>query len=288
MNYYEHHLGDYAAATGHLSWDEDMAYTRLLRAYYHHERAIPDGQQYRLARAATPAQRKAVDVVLAEFFELREGHWHQGRADREIERVKDKQAKARRSAEARWANGTLQTERNANASPDAMRTHMRTHCEGNAPNHQTPDTKHQTPEIQSPPKAAPARKRARTSPLGCLDVDALAAAGVDPQHAADWLAVRRAKALPLTATAWADTQAEAAKAGVTAAEAVRMAAAHGWGGFRASWLAGADARQGASAPRPGSNAAEAAKWVKHLGLDRPRSAEIIDMEAINAARPALG
>ena len=40
MNYYEHHLGDWAAATGHLTWDEDMAYTRLLRAYYHAERPI--------------------------------------------------------------------------------------------------------------------------------------------------------------------------------------------------------------------------------------------------------
>jgi hypothetical protein len=68
VNYYEHHLGDWAAATGHLTWDEDMAYTRLLRAYYHAERPISEGQQYRLAKASTPTQRKAVDQVLAEFF----------------------------------------------------------------------------------------------------------------------------------------------------------------------------------------------------------------------------
>lgn len=146
------------------------------------------------------------------------------------------------------------------------------------------------PSVEEIGPAAPAqaRKRARPSPSGCLDAEALVAAGVDPQHAADWLSVRRAKALPLTATAWADTRAEAAKAGVTVAEAVRMAAAHGWGGFRAAWVAGADAQRGALPPRQSANAAEAAKWAKHLGLDRPRSAEIIDMEAINAARPALG
>lgn len=138
MNYYEHHLGDWAAATGHLTWDEDMAYTRLLRAYYHHEKAIPDGQQYRLAKATTPAQRKAVDQVLAEFFELRDGHHHQKRADAEIARFQDKQRKAKASAEARWQ----QTERNANASPNAMRTHSG----GNA--HQTPDTRHQTSSIK--------------------------------------------------------------------------------------------------------------------------------------------
>jgi uncharacterized protein YdaU (DUF1376 family) len=86
VNYYEHHLGDWAAATGHLTWDEDMAYTRLLRAYYHAERPISEGQQYRLAKASTPTQRKAVDQVLAEFFELRDGCYHQKRADEEIAR----------------------------------------------------------------------------------------------------------------------------------------------------------------------------------------------------------
>lgn len=84
MNYYEHHLGDWAAATGHLTWDEDMAYTRLLRAYYHAEKPIPDGQQYRLAKASTPAQRRAVDQVLAEFFYLEDGAYRQKRADAEI------------------------------------------------------------------------------------------------------------------------------------------------------------------------------------------------------------
>ena len=140
MNYYEHHLGDWAAATGHLTWDEDMAYTRLLRAYYHHEKPIAQGQQYRLAKASTPVQRRAVDQVLQEFFELRDGHYHQKRADAEIARYQDKQAKAKRSAEARWNSREPQSERNANASPDAMRTHS----EGNAL--QTPDTRHQSRE----------------------------------------------------------------------------------------------------------------------------------------------
>lgn len=153
MNYYEHHLGDWAAATGHLTWDEDMAYTRLLRAYYHHEQAIAYGQQYRLAKASTPAQRRAVDQVLSEFFELRDGRYHQKRADAEIARYQDKQAKARRSAEARWNVGKTQTEGNANASADAMRTHS----EGNAL--QTPDTRHQrntppTPKGEPPGFAA--------------------------------------------------------------------------------------------------------------------------------------
>jgi uncharacterized protein YdaU (DUF1376 family) len=161
VNYYEHHLGDWAAATGHLTWDEDMAYTRLLRAYYHAEKAIPQGQQYRLAKATTPAQRRAVDAVIAEFFALVDGAFHQKRAEAEISRFQDKQRKAKQSANARWAH----TERNANASPEEDADGMRTHSEGNAPRArpQTPDTRHHIEEAnassllavrQKTPKAA--------------------------------------------------------------------------------------------------------------------------------------
>lgn len=100
MNYYEHHLGDYAAATAHLSWDEDMAYTRLIRAYYHHEKPIPADlkEACRFARAQSPAQRKAVETVLREFFVLLEDGWHQKRCDEEIDRYResgtDRQLKA--------------------------------------------------------------------------------------------------------------------------------------------------------------------------------------------------
>lgn len=131
MNYFEDHIGDYAAATSHLTWDEDMAYTRLIRAYYHHEKPIPAdfAAACRLARASTLKQKEAIKTVLHEFFKLEEDGWHQKRCDEEIARFKDKQAKAKRSAEVRWNQTRTHTEGNANASPDAMRTHT----EGNAP-----------------------------------------------------------------------------------------------------------------------------------------------------------
>ena len=34
MNYFELHVGDYDAATAHLSMLEDAAYGRMLRVYY--------------------------------------------------------------------------------------------------------------------------------------------------------------------------------------------------------------------------------------------------------------
>lgn len=131
MNYFELHIGDYSAATAHLSWDEDLAYRRLISAYYHHERPIPADVKAacRLIRAATAAQRQAVSTVLNEFFVLRDDGWHQRRCDEEIARFQDKQRKAKASANARW----LHTDRNANASQNAPPDAMRTHTEGNAP-----------------------------------------------------------------------------------------------------------------------------------------------------------
>jgi uncharacterized protein YdaU (DUF1376 family) len=88
VNYYEHHIRDYDAATAHLSWDEDMAYARLLRWYYRKE----SGRSRRMfprpadsMRATTKAAAQAVESVLREFFELREDGWHKDVCDEAID-----------------------------------------------------------------------------------------------------------------------------------------------------------------------------------------------------------
>lgn len=100
MNYYKHHIGDYDAATAHLSWDEDMAYSRLLRMYYRTEQAIPAdmAKACRLIRANSKAERAAVETVLGEFFALGEDGWHQKRCDEEL-------VKATERADANRENG---------------------------------------------------------------------------------------------------------------------------------------------------------------------------------------
>jgi uncharacterized protein YdaU (DUF1376 family) len=86
VNYYEHHIGDYAEATGHLTFVEDAAYSRLIRKYYATERPIPADlkQAQRLVGARTREERAAVEQVLSEFFELRDDGWHQARCDEGI------------------------------------------------------------------------------------------------------------------------------------------------------------------------------------------------------------
>ena len=89
-----------------------------------------------------------------------------------------------------------------------------------------------TPPAEPPPPAdpPPPAKPPRFEPLS-----ALLALGVDAQVAADWLAVRKAKRAALTQTALDDVVSEAGKAGISVAQAVRICAARGWQGFRASW-----------------------------------------------------
>jgi uncharacterized protein YdaU (DUF1376 family) len=41
MNYYPFHVGDYAAHTAHLEPMEDLAYRRMLDAYYLRESPLP-------------------------------------------------------------------------------------------------------------------------------------------------------------------------------------------------------------------------------------------------------
>lgn len=212
MNYYEHHIGDYAAATSHLSLIEDAVYTRMLRRYYLTECHLPaDVQQVmRLVGARQPEECAAVEAVLREFFTLADDGWHQKRADEDIAKFHEKQGKARASADVRWGAVRSQSERNANA--------MRTQCDGNA--HQTPDTSNQQEQKQKQPRV--------TAQLAPDDVE--------PQTWADWLALRKAKKAPVTQTVIREARKEAAKAGMAFGQFLAVWCRRGSQGLEADWL----------------------------------------------------
>lgn len=185
MNYYEHHLGDYMRDTAHLSMLEDGAYRRLLDAYYIKEAPIPlDARDAcRLVRAQSKPERDAVAVVLKEFFQQEQDGWHHRRCDREIARFQDKRTKARNSAAARWGALPPQSEGNANASPDAMRTHSEGnathgHAGARAPARpQTPVTSH-----QSPGESAGALSTRTPAAEACLRMKSAGLQAVNPGH----------------------------------------------------------------------------------------------------------
>ena len=80
-------------------------------------------------------------------------------------------------------------------------------------------------------------KNKNTARVPRFDAQAhLVSLGVPIDLAKDWLAVRKAKRLAPTATAFEDVRLEVDKAGIPMAEAIRMCCVKGWGGFKASWL----------------------------------------------------
>jgi uncharacterized protein YdaU (DUF1376 family) len=135
MNYYEHHLGDYMRDTAHLSILEDGVYRRLIDAYYIKESPLPSNirECCRLVRAQSKLERQAVEDILNEFFKETPEGWSHKRCNEVIARFQDKQSKAKRSAEARWGASKNESDGNANAYANGMRTHS----DGNAPNHQS-------------------------------------------------------------------------------------------------------------------------------------------------------
>lgn len=90
MNYYEHHLGDYAKDTTSLTMLEEGAYRRLIDAYYIKEKPLPveEMKVFKLARASTKQEKVAVRSVLDEFFSLQPDGFHHKRCDEEIERYR--------------------------------------------------------------------------------------------------------------------------------------------------------------------------------------------------------
>ena len=86
MNYFKFNIGDYAAATRHLTMLEHGAYRLLLDVYYTTERPIPLDMKVaaRKAGARTKDEIQAVETVLREFFIETQDGWKHARCETEI------------------------------------------------------------------------------------------------------------------------------------------------------------------------------------------------------------
>ena len=91
MNYYPFHIGDFAAHTAHLTWEEDIAYRRMLDWYYLNERALPLDAQKVARLIRMPKSLQTIEAVLVEFFFKSDDGWHNKRADEELTSMLAKQ-----------------------------------------------------------------------------------------------------------------------------------------------------------------------------------------------------
>jgi uncharacterized protein YdaU (DUF1376 family) len=260
LNFYAFNVGDYAIATAHLTELEDLYYRRLLDVYYAREQPIPldERSAFRLVRASTQEAREAVSTVLAEYFERSENGWKHARCDAELATANHR----RQIADARRANEAERQHRHREERK-ALFASLREF--GELPSFDTPTVTLRrtldelvTSAIRNGDGAE--SNSVQTAPL-CLtqrltntnpnpnpnpikkkkekDIRAVARpVDISDQVWADWLAIRKVKGMPLTETALSGITRQAAKAGKTLAEAIRLCAENGWAGFRADWLNG--------------------------------------------------
>lgn len=200
MHFYRFHIGDYKSATAHLSNEEDLAYRRLLDMYYDTEKPIPLETDWVARRIRIGSE--VVATVLKDMFLETENGWVHDRCDEEIREYHRMADRARANGK---AGGRPKNPVGSQSEPSRKLT-----------NNHKPVTNNQV-DIK------------RTSAPVCPE-------GISLQVWNDYLAVRKAKRSPLTATALTAIEKEAGKAGWSLERALSECAARGWIGFKAEWV----------------------------------------------------
>ncbi|NKD76585.1 DUF1376 domain-containing protein [Haematospirillum sp. H1815] len=144
MTCYPFHIDAYMKAAYHLTWDEDIAYRRLLDLYYTTGKPLRLDRRdlYRRVRATTRKQKAAVDRVLEEFFVQTPDGWRQPRCDRELEAARLRRERAEQAAKARWSQ---------NKETDALRPEGKPTPAEPAPGAKVAAKKPRKPETPVPP-----------------------------------------------------------------------------------------------------------------------------------------
>lgn len=145
VNYYEHHLGDYARKTSHLTLLEHGVYRRLLDLYYIHEAPLPAKIEaiQRLVGARTQDEREAVETIVNEFFALADDGWHNSKCDEEIIKAHERMERARENGK-RGGRPRKETQKKPNPNPEKTQSvFLGYDLETQTKAHQSPGTRHQ-------------------------------------------------------------------------------------------------------------------------------------------------
>jgi len=209
MNYYPFHLGDYASHTGHLDPMEDLAYRRMLDAYYLREGQLPKDvtEIARLVRLRDDAA--TIRDVLNEFFEQTPEGWRHVRCDEEILKMQDKQAKARASAYASVsARKAKAMQPLSDGIPDAQRT-----------------LNERSTDVQLPTPTPTPKNSAVQIPEG-----------VSSEVWDSFVKQRKAKKAPITELVMESIKKQASAAGWTVEQAIHEVVVRNWSTFKADWV----------------------------------------------------
>ena len=151
--------GSYAKKTAHLSMIQHGAYRLLLDHYYNNGGPIVANaeQLLRVCRAFASAEREAIDVVLAEFFELRDGRYHHSRCDEEIA----KRTNLRKIRAEAGAKGGASARANARANAKQLPTQLQLQSHIHIQEEETVEVRVTAPPPKKLPKAPDGSKGTR-------------------------------------------------------------------------------------------------------------------------------
>ena len=90
MTFYKRYPADYHLATNLLTMTEDGAYTRMLDYTYRTGKPLPKDRErlYIAIRVRSEEEKKAVDLILSEFWVEEEDGWVHPRAKKELATAK--------------------------------------------------------------------------------------------------------------------------------------------------------------------------------------------------------
>jgi uncharacterized protein YdaU (DUF1376 family) len=121
MHYFNFNIGDYASHTRHLSLLEDLAYRRLIDAYYLSEKPFIGSPADIAKDIGMMSEIEEVYYVLSKFFESTESGWINKRCDEEIAKYHEKQEQAvkagKASAQARFNKRSTTVQPTNNQEP---------------------------------------------------------------------------------------------------------------------------------------------------------------------------
>ena len=202
MHYYQFSIGDYRAATAHLTNEEDLAFRRLLDMYYDTEQKIPLDTQWVSRRLRVDAH--VVRDVLNDMFVQHEDGWFHARCADVIEQY-------HAMAEKNRANGRLGGRKKNPVGSDSQPI-------AKATINQEPLTNNHKPKRESATVVA--------TPVG-----------VSESVWQDFVKQRKAKKAAVTQTVIDGIQREANKADWTLDAALAECVVRGWQSFKAEWVA---------------------------------------------------
>ena len=211
MHYYQHNIGDYRKDTSHLTLLEHGIYRQLLDTYYLDEEPLSNdlAKLMRSHSVRNADEQQALQNVLTDFFELTENGYFHKRCDDGIAQFHGKSAKARASANVRWANELkaskpLKVKLNANVLP----THSESNANGMLTNNQEPIT----------------------------NINTITPEGVSKEVFNDFVKLRKGLKAPVTETAIKGLAREGQKANMSLEQVMVLCCQNGWRGFKAEWM----------------------------------------------------